>query len=149
MLVAAVGLLAPSAAYAVGLGRSADASALPPVRLSKIQYDPPGDDDGTNTSLNKEWVQIHNYGAKAWTLTGWSVRDVTGYKFSFPDGFTIQPGTTVTVHTGAGKNRLLHLYWGQGSYIWNNTGDKATFKNSAGKVVDTCAYDGDGSWVSC
>jgi hypothetical protein len=148
MLVAAAGLLAPSAAYVV-LGRSAQASALPPVRLSKIQFDPPGEDDGTTTSLNKEWVQVHNYGAKAWTLTGWSVRDVTGYKFTFPSGFTLQPGDTVTLHTGPGKNRPLHLYWGQGSYIWNNTGDKATLKNSSRNVVDTCSYNGDGSWVTC
>jgi hypothetical protein len=149
MLVAAVGLLAPPAAYAVGLGRPAPASALPPVRMSKIQFDPPGDDDGTVSSLNREWVQVRNYGVKAWNLTGWSVRDVTGYKFVFPSGFTLQPGDTVTLHTGPGKNRPLHLYWGQGSYIWNNTGDKATFKNSAGKVVDTCAYAGDGAYVTC
>ena len=148
MLVAAAGLLAPSAAYAVGFGQS-ERAALPPVRMSKIQFDPPGDDDGTTSSLNREWVQVHNYGAKAWTLTGWSVRDVTGYKFAFPAGFTLQPGATVTLHTGPGKNRPLHLYWGQGSYVWNNTGDKATFKNSAGNVVDTCTYDGDGAWVTC
>jgi hypothetical protein len=148
MVVAAIGLLAPSVAWAI-TSDHAEGAALPPVRMSKIQYDPPGADDGSNTSLNKEYVQVHNFGAKAWTLSGWSVRDVTGYKFRFPDGFTLQPGDTVTLHTGAGKNRPLHLYWGQGSYIWNNTGDKATFKNAAGKVVDTCAYAGDGSYVTC
>ena len=148
MLVATAGLVAPSAAYAAGFGHP-ESAALPPVRISKIQFDPPGDDDATTSSLNKEYVQVHNYGAKAWTLTGWSVRDVTGYKFAFPSDFTIQPGDTVTLHTGPGKNRPLHLYWGQGSYIWNNTGDKATFKNSAGKVVDTCSYAGDGSYVTC
>ena len=149
MVVAAVALLAPSAAWAAGFGRPASGAALPAVRLSKIQYDPPGDDDLTNTALNKEWVQIHNYGVKPWTLTGWSLRDVTGYKFRFPEGFTVQPGATITVHTGSGSNRTYHLYWGQGSYIWNNTGDKAILKNATGKVVDTCAYDGDGSTVTC
>jgi hypothetical protein len=148
VVVATVGLLAPSVVWALAGGR-AEGAALPPVRMSKIQYDPPGEDDGTNASLNKEWVQIHNYGAKAWKLSGWSLRDQTGYKFVFPDGFTIQPGSTVTVHTGAGRNRALHLYWDQGSYIWNNTGDKATFKNAGGKAVDTCAYAGDGAYVTC
>ena len=119
------------------------------MRLAKVQFDPSGDDDLTNASLNREWVQIRNFGAKPWTLTGWSIRDVTGFKFKFPEGFTVQPGATVTIHTGSGANRALHLYWGQGSYIWNNTGDKATFKNASGKVVDTCAYDGDGASVIC
>ena len=94
-------------------------------------------------------VYCYTAGVKPWTLTGWSIRDVTGYKFAFPEGFTVQPGDTVTIHTGSGKNRPLHLYWGQGSYVWNNTGDKVTFKNSSGKVVDTCAYAGDGSYVTC
>jgi hypothetical protein len=144
VVAAAAALLAPS----VGPS-SADSAALPAMRMSKIQFDPPGDDDLANTSLNKEWVQVHNFGVKPWTLTGWSLRDVTGYKYVFPDGFTIQPGDTVTVHTGSGKNRALHLYWGQGGYIWNNTGDKATLKNATGKVVDVCAYDGEGSAVTC
>ena len=69
--------------------------------------------------------------------------------FPSRDGFTIQPDTTVTIHTGPGKNRALNLYWGQGGYIWNNTGDKATLKNASAKVVDTCAYDGTGSAVAC
>ena len=144
MVAAATALLAPSAGSS-----SADSAALPATRLSKIQFDPPGDDDLSNTSLNKEWVQIHNYGVKSWTLTGWVMRDVTGFKYKFPDGFTVEPGATVTIHTGSGKNRPLHLYWGQGSYVWNNTGDKATLKNATGKVVDTCAYSGTGSWVTC
>ena len=146
-LVAAAALVAPAAVSSAESAESAD--ALPAMRLSKIQFDPPGDDDLSNASLNKEWVQIHNFGVKPWTLTGWLIRDVTGYKYRFPDGFTVEPGATVTIHTGSGKNRPLHLYWGQGSYIWNNTGDKATLKNASGKVVDTCAYSGTGSWVTC
>jgi hypothetical protein len=145
MLVATAGLIAPSAAWAAGYGHP----ALPAVRMTKVQFDPPGADDGSASSLNKEWVQVHNFGVKDWTLTGWTLRDVTGYKFAFPKGYTLHPGDTVTVHTGTGKNRPLHLYWGQGTYIWNNTGDNATLKNASGKVVDTCGYDGDGSAVSC
>ena len=145
LVLAAVSLVAPTAGWAT----QQHEQALPAMRLAKIQFDPPGDDDATNSSLNKEYVQVRNSGAKPWTLTGWSIRDVTGYKFAFPEGFTVQPGDTVTIHTGSGKNRPLHLYWGQGSYVWNNTGDKVTFKNSSGKVVDTCAYAGDGSYVTC
>jgi hypothetical protein len=152
MFVAATALLAPTTVWAAATrADSADATAraLPAMRFAKVQFDPPGDDDLSNASLNKEWVQIHNFGLKPWTLTGWSIRDVTGFKFKFPEGFTVEPGATVTIHTGSGKNRPLHLYWGQGSYIWNNTGDKAILKNANKVVVDTCAYDGDGSSVIC
>jgi len=144
-VVAAVALVAPTAMWAT----RSHAEALPAMRLAKVQFDPPGDDDLTNSALNKEWVQIRNFGAKPWDLSGWSIRDITGYKFKFPAGFTVKPGVTVTIHTGSGSNRALHLFWGQGSYVWNNTGDKVTFKNASGKVVDTCAYDGDGSSVIC
>ncbi len=123
--------------------------AQPARRLVKIQYDPPGDDVQTNSQLNKEWVQIGNFGTKPWKLTGWTLRDLSGSRFKFPSGFTVQPGVTVTIHTGKGTNRAQHLYWRQGNYIWNNTGDKATLRNAAGKVVDTCAYSGTGASVTC
>jgi Lamin Tail Domain len=149
MLVAAAALTAPTVVWTAETRAQSPAAALPAMRLVKVRFDPPGADELTNTSLNKEWVQIHNFGEKPWTLTGWSLRDVTGFKFRFPEGFTVQPDATVTIHTGSGKNRPLHLYWGQGAYIWNNTGDKATLKNANRKVVDTCGYDGEGSAVTC
>jgi hypothetical protein len=146
MLVATIALVAPTAVWATPQQQQ---RALPAVRLSKIQFDPPGADELVNSSLNKEWVQVHNFGARSRSLGGWSIRDRTGFRFRFPAGFRIGPGVTVTIHTGTGANRPQHQYWGQGSYIWNNTGDKATFKNAAGTVVDTCTYDGTGSSVIC
>ncbi|MFC5264508.1 hypothetical protein ACFPJ1_20550 [Kribbella qitaiheensis] len=47
--------------------------------------------------------------------------------------------TTAVIHTGKGRNTTIHLYWNQGSYIWNNTGDTARLQTPANKVVDTCA----------
>ena len=145
MLVAVGALVAPTTVWAT----SQQDQALPSLRMSKIQYDPPGADVLTNTQINKEWVQIHNYGTKPRDLTGWVLRDVTGFRFKFPAGFVVEPGITVTIHTGKGTNKTQHLFWRQGAYIWNNTGDKATLKNSAGTVIDTCAYSGAGQWVSC
>ena len=37
------------------------ASAAPAVRILKIQYDSPGSDTGSNTSLNGEWVVLKNF----------------------------------------------------------------------------------------
>ena len=55
----------------------------------------------------------------------------------------------VTLHTGHGKNTATDLYWGQSTYVWNNTGDKAILKNKAKTTVDTCKWgDGSGS-IAC
>jgi hypothetical protein len=49
-------------------------------------------------------------------------------------------GGKVTLHTGRGENTKTSLYWGSGNYVWNNTGDTATLKTSAGKTHDTCTW---------
>jgi hypothetical protein len=145
-LAVASALVVPTAGWASG---QQEQRVLPAVRLSKIQFDPPGADELTNSQLNKEWVQVKNFSARARDMTGFVIRDRSGFRYKFPDGFTIEPGVTVTIHTGRGTNGVKNLYWRQGSYIWNNTGDKASLKNAAGTVVDTCAYDGTGSSVIC
>jgi hypothetical protein len=146
LLVAAGALFAPQPGWAAD---SEQQAALPAVRLVKLQFDPPGDDEPTNSQLNKEWVQVRNFSARTRNIGGWSIRDRTGFKSKFPVDFTIAAGATVTVHTGSGTQRALHRYWGQGTYVWNNDGDKATLKNAGGTVIDTCAYDGTGAWISC
>ena len=126
----------------VAVPSSADASSV--VRLGTIQYDSPGGDTGSNTSLNAEWVTITNHAATKRTLTGWTLRDGQSHVYHFPT-FALAAGASVRVHTGHGSNGAHNLYWGSGSYIWNNTGDKATLKNAAGTVMDTCRWGSSGS----
>ena len=48
------------------------------------------------------------------------------------------------IHTGKGRNTTIDLYWNEGNYIWNNTGDTARLQTPANKVVevaDTCANE--------
>lgn len=55
----------------------ADAAASP-IKIVKIYYDSPGSpDNGKNSSLNGEYIQIKNTGKKAVSLKGWTVRDKT------------------------------------------------------------------------
>jgi len=124
------------------------ADAATPVRFTKIQYDSPGSDNGSNTSLNAEWVVITNKGTTKRALTGWTLRDLSNHVFKFPT-LSLNPGASVKVHTGRGTNSRTDLYWKQTSYVWNNTGDKAILKNSAGTLVDTCSWSGSGSTTSC
>lgn len=60
---------------------SVEAAAASPVRFNWVQYDSPGSDTGPNKSLNAEWVRVKNFGSKARTLTGWTIRDPEGHVF--------------------------------------------------------------------
>jgi hypothetical protein len=109
------------------------------IRISKIYYDSPGSDTGSNSSLNAEWIRLKNTGPRARSLTGWRVRDRSGHVYVFGN-YRLGAGKTITIHTGSGSNRPRHRYWGQGTYVWNNDADKATLKKANRKTVDTCSY---------
>lgn len=117
------------------------ADAASPVLLAKTQYDSPGSDDRSTASLNAEYVTVRNTTTRAVALTGWTLRDAANHVYRFPS-FTLGAGKSVIVHTGRGTNSASHLYWGSGAYIWNNDGDTAYLRHSAGSTLDTCAWRG-------
>lgn len=141
--------IALAAATFFGVGISGPAESAPAVKFTGVQYDSPGDDTGSNYSVNREWFRVKNTTGRAKLLAGWKVKDNTGYTFVFPSGYKLGAGKSVIVHTGSGSNGAGHLYWKQGYYVWNNTGDKARLITPGGTVVDTCSW-GDGSgFTSC
>ncbi|MEU3906472.1 lamin tail domain-containing protein [Streptomyces goshikiensis] len=79
-ITAATVLLLPGQAHAAGA-----------LRISKIWYDSPGSDTGTNASLNGEWVQITNSTGTAVSLRGWTLTDASRHTYTFP-AFTLKPG---------------------------------------------------------
>ncbi|MFJ9677193.1 lamin tail domain-containing protein [Streptomyces sp. NPDC101194] len=109
------------------------------LHLGRIQYDSPGKDTRTNASLNAEWVDIHNNGKSKLQLKGYKLKDDTGYTYTF-GSYTVGAGKTVKVHTGKGRNGSGHVYWNRGSYVWNNTGDKARLIKPSGKLQDSCSW---------
>ena len=133
-------LLASCALVAVGL--VTPAHAAPVVKITKIYYDSPGSDTRSNTSLNAEYVMIKNVTSTNRSLTGWTLKDATGYTYTFGT-FTLGAGKSVTVHTGKGTNTTTHQYWQRTAYVWNNTGtDTATLRTKAATVVHRCSYTG-------
>ncbi|MFF0071776.1 lamin tail domain-containing protein [Streptomyces sp. NPDC005494] len=109
------------------------------LHLGKIQYDSPGTDTRSNTSLNAEYVDLHNNGTSKLQLKGYKLKDNTGYTYTFPS-VTVAAGETVRVHTGKGTNAGAHVYWNRGSYVWNNTGDKARLFKPSGALLDSCSW---------
>jgi hypothetical protein len=122
----------------------ATASAAPAIQFGVIQYDSPGTDDGSNASLNAEFVVIKNVSRRKIQLEGFSVRDASGRTFTF-SAMGLRPGRTVRLHTGKGTNTARHVYWRQSNYVWNNGGDTATLRTPAGRVIDTCAWTSAGT----
>lgn len=144
-LVAATGL---GLGLAAPLAAAAPAQALPAIMIARVQYDSPGADNRSNASLNAEYVVIRNTTRSNRVLTGWTLRDKTGYTFRFP-AFTLKAGASVTVHTGRGTATTAHRYYNMSSYVWNNTGDTAYLRTAAGSTVDTCTWRGGGTSTSC
>jgi hypothetical protein len=124
------------------------ASAAPCVVIYRVYFDSPGSDTGSNTSLNAEWIKLHNRCSTNKSLTSWRIKDKAGHRYVFGT-YTLKAGAYVAVHTGKGTNTATNRYWGQGWYIWNNTGDTAYLVNSAGTRVDTCTFTGAGSAAYC
>jgi hypothetical protein len=115
------------------------AASTSPVRITAIYFDSPGPDTGSNASLNAEWVQVKNFSTTTRTLTGWTLLDAQNHLYRFPT-FRLARGASVRVHTGTGTNTATNLYWRQHWYIWNNTGDTARLRNSAGTLMSRCTY---------
>jgi deoxyribonuclease-1-like protein len=90
----------------------------------------------TDLSLDEEWVKIMNTGTSSISLTGWELKDEGDkYTYTFPL-FSLESGSTVTVHTEKGMNTATELYWGSGRPIWNNDGDNARLYDINGNLVD-------------
>jgi opacity protein-like surface antigen len=138
--------LATIAAAAAVLSTASAASAA--IVISKVYFDPPGDDSRAGADLNAEWVEIRNTGNASVALAGWTLRDTDRHIYRFKE-FTLRPGATVRVHTGGGRDGGRHLYQNTDNWIWNNDGDTATLRDRRGRNVDTCRYSGSGASVAC
>jgi hypothetical protein len=140
-------LLAAALSTVASLTLATPAQAGLGVVISKIYYDSPGSDTGSNSSLNAEYVTLKNLRGTAQKITGWTIRDPQGHVYTFP-ATTIKANSTVTLRSGSGTDGISTRYWQQSWYVWNNTGDTATLKTSNGATVDTCKYTDKGSAVS-
>jgi hypothetical protein len=131
------------------LGAAPAEAANPTLHFSKAYVNSPGSDTGTNLSLNAEYVVISNSSSTtSYTLTGYTVSDRSAHVYRFRT-FVLKPRASVTLHTGSGTNTSTNLYWGSRAYIWNNTGDTAYLKNSAGTLKDSCSWASVASYVLC
>ena len=124
-------------------------AATPAIQITKVYYNSPGSDIGSNSSLNAEWVRLTNKRSYTINLKSWTLRDKTGYTYTFSGDYRLPAGYRVYIHTGQSTNTSYHRYWGRSWYVWNNTGDTAYLRNSAGTLIDTCSWGSSGSYIYC
>jgi len=106
--------------------------------VKRINADAAGDDRG---NLNDEYIVFENSGDATLDLSEWAVEDEVGKTYRFPEGTTLAPGDSVTLHTGSGTDTGTDLYWGNGSPVWNNGGDTVLVRNPQGDIVHQETYE--------
>ena len=89
---------------AVLLASSASASAA--IKISEIEFNPPGPDTGTNAHLNEEYIMFTNTGNTTVMLNDWTVRDADGNVFRFGPDDRIPAHANLIIHTGHGSEAL-------------------------------------------
>ena len=102
-----------------------------------FHFDASGEDAA---NLNDEYFALQNTGTAEADLSGWTVENERGVRYTFPNGFTLPVGASVYVHSGSGADSTGILYWGSAEPIWHNTTDIAILRNAAGDIVDVYAY---------
>jgi hypothetical protein len=121
---------------------SALVSSVPVIH--EIHYHPA--DDPTLGPLQLEFIEIHNPGDTAISLSAWSIADAVSY--TFPSGINLAPGGFVVVSQNPAV--LLSKY-GVSSYgPWlgklSNTGETIELRNAANAVVDSVSYSSGYPW---
>lgn len=103
-----------------------------PLAVVDVHADAEGND---NDNLNGESVTVGNQGDAPLNLGGWTVGDDDGHRYTVPDGVSLAPNATLTLHTGSGSDGGGTLYWGADGAVWNNGGDTVIVRNASGAVV--------------
>lgn len=86
-------------------------------------------------NLQAEAVVIKYEGTGELDLSGWHLRDSAGQTYTFPPFKLFQDGA-VQVHTAAGSNTAIDLYWGQRQAAWQS-GQSVLLTTAEGDVQDS------------
>lgn len=91
--------------------------------------------DEAEADLNEEYVVFENTGEEPMELGGSTVSDREGNSYTFPEGFVLQPGDTVTLHSGSGSDTDDHLYWDAETRIWDDEDEEVRVYDPDNRLV--------------
>lgn len=85
--------------------------------------------------LENERVVLARSGDGELSLLNWRLEDENGNVYIFPE-LTLYKGGAVNLHTIAGQNTVVDLYWGLTGPVWKS-GETATLYDAQGNVRST------------
>lgn len=85
-------------------------------------------------NLELEAVRLLNTGGEV-SMAGWTMDDGQGQTFTFPD-FTFYSTGAIDVHTRAGTNTTIDLYWGLDEAVWT-PGKTIYLRDDSGTLQST------------
>jgi hypothetical protein len=83
-------------------------------------------------NLKDEYVLLKRSGDGELVLTGWRLDDGNGNTYTFP-AITLYKNGAVQVHTTAGVDSVVDLYWGRNQSVWQ-VGKIVTLYDDKGQV---------------
>jgi len=86
-------------------------------------------------TLDIETVTIQYTGNNELDLTAWHLKDTNGNDFIFPP-FKLFKNGAVRVHTAAGTNTAVDLYWGNNNAAWSS-GENVVLTDAQGTAQDS------------
>ncbi len=107
------------------------------VRIARVVPNPDSDlnGDGIHDVRDDEAVTLVNAGDADADLSGWSLADNVGKRFSFPQGYVLAAGDTVTVYGGAAGELFAPRTLGL-----NNRGDTLRLFDVRGGEIDVVSW---------
>ncbi len=111
------------------------------LRFTEIMYNPAGGDA-------YEFVELQNFGSTAIDLSGMSVE---GIGFVFPNGSTIDPGSTIVLGSALDPTAFAARYPGVIAYgtfagTLSNGGERLALLDRHGQTITSVAYDDESGW---
>ncbi len=83
-------------------------------------------------ALSSEIAIIKFEGEGQLNLTSWQLKDEDGNAYTFPN-ITLYPNGAIQVHTAAGMDTVVDLYWGIGEPVWS-AGEEARLFDPQGNL---------------
>jgi len=109
------GLLATETAQPVDQGNPPVNTIAAPIPLDQVVISI--DNVFGVGNLANEVVLIKSATDASLSLTDWKLEDGIGSTYTFPE-LTLNKGGAVQVHTAAGTNTVIDLYWGRDAAVW-------------------------------
>jgi hypothetical protein len=113
-----------------GCGPGPAAAVAPGLNL---RWDARGNDAA---NVNGEWARIANPSSRTLALGGWSFRDSSARRFTFPRGTSIPAGGSVRVHVGRGSRTDRRFYWGLSGPAFENASSGRRGMGDGGYLFD-------------